>query len=149
MKFYDFTQKNCTILSAENQRAVDTACILSNQIKATYRQDLSKAVNTFIISDWSPLKLIQLEKFPIMDLTEIYFQLYKSNTLPRGFPTPPQIAKNFISFVDNLNIQTKNIILVGNGGSLEASSYYQNKFILVNNTKKILDYSQYIELAKN
>ena len=91
---------------------------------------------------------MQLQNFPEVDLTELYFQLYQSKNLPLGFPSPSDVARNFISLINNLDIQSENIVLVGNGGTLEAASYFQNRYIPINNSKKILAYAQYVELVK-
>jgi len=82
------------------------------------------------------------------DVTAEYFDLYKSDQLPKTVSPPALIAAKFTEVVSKSSQSTENLIIVGHGCALEAFAYYQEIFEPAFPFSKELGYGDWLWLRR-
>lgn len=150
-KIQKFINCDVTLTSANNNRAIESAEILSTCLKIPFKKDISLEVDSFLIKSWDPIKKLQVSdtNYKDRDLTEIYFDLYQKDMLPKDVTSPEIVGQKFYKIIKNLKLTTKCLIIVANGGSLESAAFYQSFYVPKFGDKlyqKPINYSEFIIL---
>jgi len=121
-----------------------TRTIMSADILAKY----------FIVSEVKIITCIRVENIDLIetmtngDVTAEYFDLYKSDQLPKMVSPPALIAAKFTEVVSKSSQSTENLIIVGHGCALEAFAYYQEIFEPAFPFSKELGYGDWLWLRR-